>query len=247
MPIQRRLTPVPSASDEPKVIRGEVVDNYQATSDDDDLYAKDDVDNVVLPVNSGWNAAKKLQEETKSANITNELKLGEDERLIAFLPGQIPLDSYKQHWINRQKGKRSFVCLGADCPLCEKAGDVPSAKFAFGVLAFDVPEDPEADIEVNPALLVAGTRLMDMLYAIDQDPKRGPLASRFFSISRSGTSNTTSYSVRPIKTRDLSEDWGIDAADAEEELDKYTTKDVRPVYRSDAGELLAVAREILGR
>lgn len=230
MPIQRKSAPAAQ----------QYQSDDQMFAPEPDVFAADEV-----VAHGGWENAQKLLDESRdSSKTTHDFKFSEEEQLIAFLPGQIPLDSYRQHWVNRPKGKRSFVCLGQGCPLC-RIGDVPSGKFAFAVAHVVLPE--EGDVEVKPCLLIAGKRLMEMLYKLDRDPKRGPLAGGFFSVSRSGTGTSTSYSVSQVKVRDLEDDWGISGEDALEEIKDMTAADVRPPFRSTAEAMEEVAAEVMGQ
>jgi len=64
--------------------------------------------------------------------------------LIKFLDGE-PSLTYYEHWLNELDGKKSFVCLGDDCPLCE-IGDDPRYRVCFDVIDLSGPGDPKAGV-----------------------------------------------------------------------------------------------------
>ena len=85
-------------------------------------------------VQSGWDAAAAFLKPKKEAGAyPTNFKLTEKAQLIRFMD-DAPFFVYQEHWINRTEGKRSFVCLGAECPLCTIAGDHPRPRFVFNVL-----------------------------------------------------------------------------------------------------------------
>jgi hypothetical protein len=162
-------------------------------------------------VKKGWDAA----DDAKSGDFPDDLEVTGDAILIHFLDNE-PFAVYKQHWIER-KGKKSWICLEDDCPLCDDIGDRPSAKICFNVVDLSDPEKP-----VNK-LWTAGTQVATTLKNLNKDKKVGPLDrdDLYFSVSKSksGKSSSFVYVVSPVKARDVSEDWDIDPLSEEELVD----------------------------
>lgn len=207
-----------------------------------DLLEEEPVAAAPVRTSSGWDAANKLADSIRRGGLTRELRLTESKQLVAFLPGPIPFDSFRQHWIKRQ-GQQSFVCLEVGCPLCDKLGDSPSAKFAFAVVAFEPSETDPDSVEPTAKLWVAGTRLMKRLQTLDTDPRKGPLAGSFYEVCRTGKGTSTDYVVDHIKARDLEEDWGIPEAAAIAELKRLGAEELTPIRRATKQELLDIALE----
>ena len=188
-------------------------------------------------VAKGWDAA----DAAKNDDFPDELEVTDEAILVHFLDGA-PFAVYKQHWIER-KGKKSWICLGDNCPLCEDTGDRPQAKILFNVVDFTDPENP-----VNK-LWTVGSRVSTTLKNLNKDKKVGPIDRDdiYFSVSKSGSGTKTVYVVTPVKERDVDEDWDIDPLSAEE-IDEFNAK----AYESDVVEyhtknqLTEIADEILG-
>jgi hypothetical protein len=62
-------------------------------------------------------------------------------------------------------------------------------------------------------MLISGARLYQALHAAHYSPQ-GPLTKGYWAIIRIGKGPQTSYTVTPIKERDLEEDWNLDAEKA---------------------------------
>ena len=193
---------------------------------------------VVKPkVAAGWDAA----DAAKSDDFPDELTVTDEAILIHFLDDE-PFAVYKQHWIER-KGKKSWICLKDNCPLCEDIGDRPSAKILFNVVDFTDPDKP-----VN-MLWTVGSRVSTTLKNLNKDKKVGPINRDdiYFSVSKTGSGTKTVTVVTPVKARDLVEDWEIEPLSAEE-IDDFDAK----AYESDVVEyhtknqLTEIADEILG-
>lgn len=192
---------------------------------------------VGTTIQSGWDTATELLEQNNS-EFPQDFKFnGEDATLIKFLQDQ-PFAVYEQHWIERPKGKKSFVCLGDECPLCEIAGDKPRGKFAFNVL---VLSGKEKTVQV----LTAPPSLGRLIKKSHEDERKGPIDREYWEISRMGTGPTTQYSLNFVRGRDLSEEWKV-SEDTAKELEATAVcftadKVVRETPRS---ELLEIARSI---
>lgn len=215
------------------------LDSYledEETTDNLELFEDED-ENAVAERSSiiqvGWTAAKKAVEKVSSAYAT-DFKFTEDVQLIKFLSPE-PM-SFSQHWVQRT-GKKSFICMGTeDCPLC-RAGNKPESKFAFSVV-------PLSDEEPNVKLMVVGLRLTGQLEKLNSDPKTGPLDRLFWAVSKSGQGAKTTYSIMPVKSRDLAEDWDLDAADVTELLATMKPLGVSALRLPTKAELSDIAREL---
>lgn len=188
-------------------------------------------------VQSGWDAADKYLKPKKDASsFAVDFKIKEQPQLVRFL-GDGPVMVYEQHWINRTEGKRSFVCLGEDCPLCTIAGDQPRPRFVFNVLVL-------TDEEPNVQILSATQTLFKMLKAKNEDPKSGPLSKYYWAISRQGTATTTQYIIERVKAMDLAEEWELDVEEIEVAIENATPYDDSAVFVSPREELLKLARQL---
>jgi hypothetical protein len=189
-------------------------------------------------VQSGWDMADKFLKPKKEAGgYAVDLKIAETPKLIRFLDDG-PFMIYEQHWVNRTEGKRSFVCLGEDCPLCTIAGDQARPKFVFNVLVL-------TDEEPNVQLLTATPTLAKILRSKNDDPKFGPLSKFFWAISRQGTATTTQYIVERVKAMDLSEEWELDVEEVETAIANAVKYDESAVFISPREELLKLARQLV--
>lgn len=189
-------------------------------------------------VQAGWDAADKFLKPKKEAgSYPTDFKIEEKPKLVRFLD-DAPFMIYEQHWINRTEGKRSFVCLGEDCPLCTIAGDQPRPKFVFNVLVV-------TDEEPNVQALHATPTLAKILRAKNDDVKTGPLSKYYWAISRQGTATTTQYVVDRVKAMDLAEEWELDVEEIETAIATAVKFDDSAVYVSPREELLKLARQLV--
>jgi hypothetical protein len=170
-----------------------------------------------------------------SKTFATDFRFDEDVQLIKFISSD-PL-SFMQHWVNRP-GKKSFISTGENDPLIA-VGSKPDQKFAFTVLNLS-DEDPQLQ------LMVVGVRLCGQLEKLASDKKTGPLnrSDLYWAVSKSGTGTKTSYSIMPVKERDLLEDWEIDPVAV-----SAATKEMKPLgpealHTSTNAELAEIAREI---
>jgi len=185
-------------------------------------------------IQTGWAAAKKAVAKSNKSFAT-DFRFDEDVQLIKFI-GNEPM-SFMQHWVNRP-GKKSFISIGEGDPLIA-VGSKPDQKFAFTVLNLS-DEDPQLQ------LMVVGVRLCGQLEKLDSDKKTGPLnrSDIYWAVSKSGTGTKTSYSITPVKERDLAEDWGIDPVAAAELIKTMKPLGQEALHTSTKAELAEIAREI---
>jgi hypothetical protein len=185
-------------------------------------------------IQTGWAAAKKAVAKSNKTFAT-DFRFDEDVQLIKFI-GNEPM-SFMQHWVNRP-GKKSFISIGEGDPLIA-VGSKPDQKFAFTVLNLS-DEDPQLQ------LMVVGVRLCGQLEKLDSDKKTGPLnrSDIYWAVSKSGAGTKTSYSITPVKERDLAEDWGIDPVAAAELIKTMKPLGQEALHTSTKAELAEIAREI---
>jgi hypothetical protein len=208
---------------------------------DADDYLTDDIEDVApkhgTTVQAGWAAADALLKPKKdSGEYASDFRFTEQAQLIRFLEDE-PFSVYFQHWIDRD-GKKSFVCLGDDCPLCTIAGDKPRGKFAFNVLVL-------SDEEPGVMILTAPPTLARQLKAANDDTKRGPLTKYYWAISRQGSGPQTTYTLDRVRGTDLAEEWELDQEDVEDLVANATKYDTSAVYVTPRAELLTIARSLV--
>lgn len=191
---------------------------------------------VGTTVQEGWDAAEALLN-VETTEFPTDFKFSEDPQLVKFLQDR-PFATYEQHWIERPKGKKSFVCIGEGCPLCEIVGDKPRGKFAFNVL---VLSGDNQKVQV----LTAPPSLARQIKKAHDDERKGPIDREFWEISRMGTGPTTQYTLNFVRGRDLAEEWKL-SPDTVNELvanaEPFSAEDV--VRETPRSELLEIARSI---
>lgn len=202
-----------------------------------DVESEDEAPKHGTTVQAGWGAADAfLKPKKESGDYPTDFRFSDSPQLVRFLE-DAPFNVYEQHWIERE-GKKSFVCLGDECPLCTILGDKPRAKFAFNVLVL-------SDEEPNVQILTAPPTLARQLRAANDDPRRGPLTKFYWAISRQGSGPQTAYTLDRVKSADLAEEWELDPAVVEEHAasaELYTTD---AVYVTERTELLTIARSLI--
>lgn len=189
-------------------------------------------------VQAGWGAADAaLKPKRESGDYPTDFRFSEQQQLVRFLENE-PFAVYDQHWIDRTEGKRSFVCLGDDCPLCTILGDKARAKFAFNVLVL-------SDEEPNVQILTAPPTFARQLRAANDDPRRGPLTKFYWSISRQGSGPQTTYTLDRVRGTDLAEEWDLDPEKVEGIATESTLYTNDAIYVNERTELLQIARSLV--
>lgn len=208
---------------------------------DADTYAVVEDSETVQPkagatVNEGWDAVDALLK-AENSEFPTDFRFSDEPQLIKFLQDR-PFATYEQHWIERPKGKKSFVCVGDTCPLCDILGDKPRGKFAFNVLVL-VGETTGVQV------LTAPPSLARQIKKAHDDERKGPLDREFWEISRMGTGPTTQYTLNYVRGRDLAEEWKLDLTAVTEQIasaEPFTADEV--VRETSRTELLEIARSI---
>jgi hypothetical protein len=204
-----------------------------------DSYLDEDSENaspkVGTTVQEGWDAFDTLVK-SETSEFPTDFRFSEEPQLVKFLE-DAPFASYEQHWIERPKGKKSFVCIGDACPLCDVLGDKPRGKFSFNVLVLS------GDTQ-GVQILTAPPSLARQIKKAHEDERKGPLSKEFWEISRLGMGPTTQYTLNFVRGRDLAEEWKLNS-DAVQELVAaavpFTAEVIRETPRS---EMLEVARSV---
>lgn len=153
----------------------------------------------------GWKSFK--EKRASASDFAKNYKLPEQEEIIKILDDE-PFSVYAEHWLDEiTSGKRSFVCIGDNCPLCD-IGDKPRVYAMFNIVDLSDPEDPK----VFPWKVSQTTA--DVLENYASDAKTSPINrdDLYFSVYKSGggKKGRVQVHVRPVKARDLLEDWDID-------------------------------------
>ena len=191
---------------------------------------------VDTTVQEGWGAVDALLN-NESTEFPTDFRFSEEPQLIKFLQDR-PFATYEQHWIERPKGKKSFVCMGEGCPLCEILGDKPRGKFAFNVL---VLSGEETKVQV----LTAPPSLARQIKKAHDDERKGPIDKEFWEISRLGTGPQTQYTLNYVRGRDLAEEWKLSQETVTElvaNAEPFTASEV--VRETPRSELLEIARSL---
>lgn len=186
---------------------------------------------------SGWEAADKASAPVGGYPV--EFKFNDGEfQVIKFLDQDGPFAIYKQHFLSQiTSGKRSFISLGANDPLCVKLGSKPEDKKAFSLAVLTASG-------VERQMLIASPRLYKTLHAAHFAPT-GPLTKNYWAISRTGKMQSTAYLLNPVKARDLLEDWGIDVTAHEAAIEALVPYEASAIKSSTWEELEAVADSLL--
>ena len=191
---------------------------------------------VGTTVQEGWDAAEALLN-VETTEFPTDFKFSEEPQLVKFLQDR-PFATYEQHWIERPKGKKSFVCIGDGCPLCEILGDKPRGKFAFNIL---VLSGDTTGVQV----LTAPPSLARQIKKAHDDERKGPIDREFWEISRMGTGPTTQYTLNFVRGRDLAEEWKLSQDDVNALVAKAELFSADEVVReTPRSELLEIARSI---
>lgn len=206
-------------------------DAYLA-EDSEDLQPK-----VGTTVQEGWDAVDALLNTTNS-EFPADFKFSEEPQLVKFLQDR-PFATYEQHWIDAiVKGKKSFVCIGDGCPMCEILGDKPRGKFAFNVLVL-TGDNPGVQV------LTAPPSLARQIKKAHDDERKGPLNREFWEISRMGTGPTTQYTLNYVRGRDLAEEWKLSLDEVNEQIANAVPFTADKVVReTPRSELLEIARSV---
>lgn len=195
--------------------RAEEVDEVDEETGDEEP----DGEETVIPISRGREKISSSRSDSSKSLYFGFLKNG-DAQVVKFL--DVEPWAYNQHWVKRE-GKKSFPCIGKNCPLCA-VGVESSQKVVYALVNFsgDAPK-----IQVFEANMTQD----DTLAGYHEDKKTGPLDRLFWAISRSPMKRAKgrakyNYHYVPIKERDLEDDWEINADDVLDFLDEMSDEDI---------------------
>jgi hypothetical protein len=208
------------------------------SANEDTYFDRDDEDaapKVGTTIQEGWDAVDASL--AKSADYPTDLRFSPEPVLIKFLDGPY---LFGQHWLDDiKKGRKSFTCIGDDCPLCDMLGDHPRQLAKFNVYVYTGEDKGLKTLQAVPTLL----RLIKKAH---EDDRKGPLTREYWTVSREGTGNQTQYSLDFVRSRDLEEEFGIDPDKAKELASSVTPWTKEQMIRVDKhADLLDVARSLI--
>jgi hypothetical protein len=204
--------------------------------------SRDDDDEDDKPaLGDGWAAFNKVRERTGSGDFPDEYKfpaLGEDEGLFKFID-DAPFATFAQHWIDDIPGKKSWICVGDDCPLCD-IGDSPAAIACFNVI--DMLE-PKPKVKMLVARITVAQQIAN--FAKQTATKPIDKETLYWAVSKSGTKKKQTTNLRPVKARDVDEDFKVSPLN-DDEIDellkkKFTKKNVPTHGRDKLQEVADIA------
>lgn len=199
----------------------------------------------------GWGSWR--EKRAQMSNFGEEFKVDYKRRyLIRFLDDE-PYATFGQHWLDDMpKGERkSYICLGADCPLCDILGadtDTKAKPLArFNVVEFvEEKRDGETYMVPKHKFWEIGPGVAQILEDYADDPKMSPLSDFYWQVSKSKSSKKgpTTYQITQVKERDLWDDWGAEEL-TDKEWDEFLDKrfDSGSIRKDSAEELAEIAEE----
>lgn len=202
-----------------------------------DLYEDEDEDEVAPAssfVQEGWAAAAKEMGKKSSSQQGGkyaEWKFSEPAHLVKFLAPE-PL-VFQQHWVDRAPGKRSFVCVKKNCPLCDR-GNVPATRYGFRIVDLTDAGDLAAQIYIATPTAAAAIKEQ-------HDGRHGPIDSGYWELSKTGEGKQSRTVVRPVKERDLAEDWDVDPRSVASEVERISDPGASILRTSTTEELREAA------
>jgi hypothetical protein len=152
-----------------------------------------------LAVGKGWGGYARTKANAPS-QFTKLLRVTDEEKLIMFLEDG-PYASFLQHWCEWvAKGQRmSYICLQDRCPL-DEVDPKPSARVRFNIM----------DCSVDPPDLTTFECGVSITEDLNDYAEKDPLAGRYFAVGMKGSQKSRRTQIRPVKIRDLKEDWDFE-------------------------------------
>jgi hypothetical protein len=200
---------------------------------------------VASTAGRGWGGYDKVKD-SGGGDFAKTWRVPEKQTLIKFLEPE-PFSTYAEHWLDGMgKGKKkSFVCLGDDCPLCDDLGDRPRGYAMFNILDLTDPDNPTVEA------WKVGRQVANIVKEYADDSKTSPLdrVDLYWSVKRtenkSGKGTTYNTILNPVKARDLEEDWDVEPF-SEKELADFESElheEDQHVFINTRKDLKAVAAE----
>jgi hypothetical protein len=198
--------------------------------DDDDAPAKS-----TGAIKSGWGQARKVRDE--SSSYANSVKLDKEDIIIKFLQDE-PYASYREHWLDGVKGKKSHLCISEldpkGCPLCA-IGEKARAKFSFNVAVWDDGWTIKS--------LDVGVTVFEQLGNFNEDKRNGPLTKLYWAVKRTGKGPKSVTNFTPVKEEDLEEEWDCDPL-TKSEAKGFKLYDPSVVTKPSRRDLQELARDL---
>lgn len=165
-----------------------------------------------LAVAKGWSGYRRTKANAPSP-FTKLYKVQDDEQLIMFLEDE-PYASFLMHWCDWvPRGQRmSYICLQENCPL-DEVDPKPQARVRFNIL----------DCAGDTPILVTFECGYSVTESLNGWAESDPLSGRYFAVQMTGAKNNRRTQIRPIKIRDLEEDWEWEPL-TEEDISKFDDK-----------------------
>jgi len=145
-----------------------------------------------------------------------------------------PYASFLQHWCDwvPRGSRQSYICTqDGDCPL-DEVDPKPSARIRFNIL----------DCAGDTPILVTFECGVSVTEALEEYSQDEPLSGRYFAVAMRGPKNSRRTQIRPVKNRDLKEDWDFEAL-TEDEIAKFDDRlwDETALEVSSKAELRKIA------
>jgi hypothetical protein len=215
--------------DEPRRLRREEPEDE--TPDRTTHTHSDANDDTGLAVGKGWSGYRRTKANAPSP-WTKLYKVADEEKIIMFLEDG-PYASFLQHWCEwvPRGSKQSYVCLQDNCPL-DEVDSKPQARVRFNIL------DCQGDTPIH-ITFECGVTVTESLEEYSGDE---PLSGRYFAVAMKGPKNSRRTQIRPIKMRDLKEDWQFQPL-SRDDITKFDSKllDDTALEISSRAELRKVA------
>ena len=179
----------------------------------------------------GWDAFRSLK---RSSGIETFKIEEEDEEIIVKFLDEEPFAVFAQHWVSQAKGRKNFVCLGEDCPLCD-VGDDPRTMVAFNIVSFDDPDNPTLKVWYT------GVRLAQKLEGLNSNHRTSPINrdDLYWAVTKSGTGTNTQYNLLPVTADNLGDITPLDEGELEEFMDsRYDISVIKLPSREELEELV---------
>lgn len=193
-------------------------------------------------IGSGREAYNQAKARGSKYSAGDKFTVEDEEELIHFLE-EWAFASWNEHWVDEiRDGKKSFVCLGDDCPLCD-FGIRVGYKAAFNIVTFDKKGNPVVKY------WIATPDPLAQIEAKDDNNRTHPINREelYFAVSKKKAKGRRyTYSMDTVSLDDVRDDFKIDPL-SEDELEElaselFTEEDVVKV--SSRKELLAVVEDL---
>lgn len=203
---------------------------------------------------SGHGGFSSYTQKKRSSSFAEDFKVEANNPTLIKLLDAEPFDVYNEHWLDEMPtgSRKSYVCLDDEyyaddpeyldeagdlgCPL-DDIGDQPRTKALFNVLDLTNPRKPEVRVWSVPPSVA------DTLERMSGETKTKPLNREdlYFEVTLVKKNKKYSWTIVPVKARDLAEDYDIEPFDSDElaDFEKDMFTDRSAVTKSDTYDELA--------